>query len=1050
MKRYRIIQILTLVGLLLFNSPFGYSQAKHQLKGKVVTPYSKQQSLAGAVVSVSGTPESVQTDSLGQFVLEVPSLSADIEIWMPGYYTYKQPLFGRDYVVVSLIPQDKYNYSETLLKPLENDVLQNKASASNNISKAGFALGSTSVEQAIYNALPGVRTVNKSGTPGEGAYINSRGIKSFIGSSAPLIVINNVPYVNDMSDSYTVNGQSASVLSSLNPNDIQNITFLKGSEASIYGSLGANGVILIETDNATDKETRVEFIGQYGISKNNSTLPVMKSDDYKSYIGNIALTKYSDPADVLNLFPFLKDDPEYYFKYMYDNNTDWQDEIYKTAFVTDNMVKIKGGDAIAMYDLSLGYFNQKGVIQNTGLERYHARLNANINVSKNIDMFASLSMSYLTNDYQEQGMVSQTNPILAALGKAPLRSPYEEDEFNNKLPDLAPVKDAEGNVYENDGVSNPVAIVKSTELSSMTYDVMMNGGLNYHVTPELKLTGIVGFFYNYNKAEVFIPGVTNRSIMPLSDGLANNTARKGEKETQNTYFNVNGSWKKKLNAVHNLKATAGWQMMTTRREFDAGDGRNSTSDYYKNLDKVSSVGRSIYGYIDLWNWMNFFASAEYNYNNLVYAGLNMSYDGASSTGPDASRFHMYPSVNVGWNAKNMSGLQNALWLNKLTLRGEYTNVGNSDYSSMVSQYYFVTQSYQQLSGIVRSGIPNTKIIPERTATFNVGLDVALFNNAVDLTVDAYQSKTTNVILDKTISPVFGFNSIYDNAAEIQNKGVEVGLQGYIYRDRDWSFLVGGTIAHNKNEILNMGGEDDKIIEFADGSALISRKGESVYSFYGYKTDGVYATSEAAAQDGYTNYAGTAFGAGDVRFVNQTGDDKVIDKNDRVILGDANPNVFGRFYASVGYKNFTLTANFAYSQGNKAYNAVRRNSESMMGFENQLVSANRRWIGEGQVTDMPRAVYGDPMENSRFSDRWIEDASFVKLKELTLSYKFGNNLIKFVRGGTIYVSGENLATWTKYLGLDPEFSYSYSSMLQGFDYAKVAQPINVKFGVNLQF
>ena len=1049
MKRYRIIQILTLVGVLLFSFQVGYSQNKHQLKGKVVASPYTQEPLSGAVVNVPGVQGSTQTDATGEFVLELPSLDMEIEVWAPGYHVYKQGIAGRSEVVVSLIPEDKHNYNEVLLMPMVRDVLQNKTTAINNISKANFSKGSISVEQAIHNALPGLQTITKSGMPGEGAYMNSRGVRSFVAPSAPLIVIDNVPYIADLSDSRIVDGYSSSVLNSLNPNDIQNITFLRGGDASIYGSLGSNGVLVIETDNAADQETKVQFMGQYGVARNNATLPVMGADLYKSYIGNIAMSKYFDPAEVLNVFPYLRDNPNYYYNYLYDNNTNWQDQIYSNAFVTDNVLKVKGGDAIAKYDLSMGYHNEEGVMKNTDFTRYHTRLNANINLSQNVDFFASALLSYSTKNLQEQGMTFQTNPILAALNKMPLKSPYQEDSFNQQLPGYSSIKDVNGNVIENDAVSNPLALVNSTKFATTSFDVTMNGGLNYHVSPDLKLTGMAGFFYNYDRTEAFIPGVTNKSIMPLAEGLAENTVRKGIKENINTYFNINGLWNKKIDYVHNLSASAGWQTLVTRRELDMGEGWNTPSDYYQGLSSVTSDGgRSIYGYIDLWNWMNFFGRVNYNYNNLLYAGVNFSVDGSSSVGPDATRFHLYPSINAAWNIKNMPGLANSLTLNRLTLRTEYSNTGNSNYSSTLSQYYYVNQPFESVSGIVRSGVANTGITPETTSSWNVGLDAALFNNAVDLTVDAYRSRTENVILDKAISPVFGFPMMYDNAAKIQNTGVEVGLQAYLYKNRDFKFLVGGTIARNKNEIIDLGGESDKIIEFSDGAALVNRKNESAYNFYGYKTNGIYATTQDAVNDGLT-HLGVPFNAGDVRFVD-INNDGAINENDRVILGNASPDFFGRLYASVGYKKFTLTANFAYSQGNDAYNAVRRDGESVSSFGNQLISANRRWTSQGQVTDMPKAVYGDPMQNNRFSDRWIEDASFIRLKELTLSYNFDNSLVSFIQGGTFYVSGENLITWTKYLGLDPEFSYSYDPAMQGFDYAKLAQPMTVKFGVNLQF
>jgi hypothetical protein len=351
---------------------------------------------------------------------------------------------------------------------------------------------------------------------------------------------------------------------------------------------------------------------------------------------------------------------------------------------------------------------------------------------------------------------------------------------------------------------------------------------------------------------------------------------------------------------------------------------------------------------------------------------------------------------------------------------------------------------------VRAGIPNTNIVPERTNSTNIGLDVSVLKNTIDLTVDLYRNKTSNIILDKASSPVFGATFVYDNLAKIQNQGLELGLQAYLFRFKDFDWLLGGTIAFNENKILSMGGTDDKVIEFDDGAALINREGESVYNFYGYKTDGVYATKQEATTAGITTYSGLAFSGGDVRFLNLNDKDNVIDMNDRTVLGNASPDFFGRFYSSLRYRGLRLTANFAYSYGNEAYNAVRRSYESMINFENQLVSVSRRWQSEGNVTDIPKAVYGDPMGNSRFSDRWIEDASYIKLKELTLSYTFGEQFIRFLHGGTFYVTGENLLTLSKYLGLDPEFSYSYSTLMQGFDYAKIPHPMNIKFGLKLQF
>jgi len=234
----------------------------------------------------------------------------------------------------------------------------------------------------------------------------------------------------------------------------------------------------------------------------------------------------------------------------------------------------------------------------------------------------------------------------------------------------------------------------------------------------------------------------------------------------------------------------------------------------------------------------------------------------------------------------------------------------------------------------------------------------------------------------------------------------------------------------------------------DGSAIITEVGKPTYSFYGYQTQGVFATTNEAAIAGLngaplTNAVGKVYQAGDMHFVDQN-QDGVIDDRDKVNLGSADPTFYGNFNTSLQYKNFELTANFAYSVGNKMYNATRRNLESMSDFSNQMISVNRRWMSEGQITDIPRATYGDPLGNSSFSDRWIENASFLKLKELMLSYKFN-----FMSGTTVFIAGENLLTFTNYLGMDPENMFSYDASLRGFDYAKVALPRSIKLGFKLQ-
>jgi hypothetical protein len=483
-------------------------------------------------------------------------------------------------------------------------------------------------------------------------------------------------------------------------------------------------------------------------------------------------------------------------------------------------------------------------------------------------------------------------------------------------------------------------------------------------------------------------------------------------------------------------------------EYDGGRGMNSSSDFYKTLNYVSNVGgRAFYGYNDIWNWMNFNLSTRYVYNNTIAAGLRLTADASSPTGPDAGTFQLYPAVNLAWMAKNSLFADND-FINKLNIRAEYFASGNSRFSSSLSKYYYNSIAYRQLSGLSRAGIPNTNISPELSQTINIGTDISFFNHRFDITLDVYQSTNSKLIMPIPISPVFGTGYFYDNLGKSKNTGIDLGLQAAAVQTRDFNWYVGGYISFNKNELTDLGAENSLIMNMEDGSALISEIGAPIYSFYGFETNGVFASTNEAetAHNGepLRNVAGLEFKAGDIRFVDQN-KDGIIDDRDKVNLGSAFPDFYGTLFTAFNYKNFDLSVNFAYSKGNKMYNAVRRSMESMKDFTNQLVSVNRRWIEENQVTDMPKANFGDPMDNSRFSDRWIEDASYLKLKDLVLSYKFD-----FLNETTVFVSGENLFTITNYLGLDPETMYSYNSAMRGFDYAKIAHARTFKLGFKLQF
>ena len=1044
----KIKRILSISALLVCGVANTWGQGGQKLTGKILS--ATNQPVEGAIVTVLDTMN-VTTNKEGAFQFEVKDLSkaGEISVWAPGYFSVKQLIRERSNIVITLIPENQYKYNETMILPFrrEGEMQLEDYTAATNIAKKDFMPGTTKIDRALTGQVAGLQVKRSSGMPGEGSYYNLRGIRTLTGDNAPLIVINGVPHMPDKTPSALIDGFTRDIFQFYHLQDIQNITILKGAEAAMYGSMGSNGVILIETDGtaSNDLETRVSYYGSYGINWNDKRMPVMGLDDYKQYLADMGMTISKDPQNFYNNFPFMQNPNDPRYNYLYNNNTDWQDLIYKNTASTDHLFRVEGGDNIAKYDLSLGYYRENGLMDNTSMERFHTLLNANVLVNKQLNIFATVGLAYMNGHYQMQGMDITTNPILAAYARSPFLSPYEKDREGNTLKTYA--SHFYGRSKSRDySVSNPLAIVNTLDSRNRQYDLNMKAGIAYNPFRELTLTGTVGLYYNYDNEHLFIPGASEATIVPLSDkyGLRNNAVSDGVAVTTN----LNASYKKTFNYVHQLNAIAGWQLMTTKNEYDAGEGRNTGNDFYQTLGSTID-GRRFLGYINSWNWTNFYGHADYTYNNMVQASVNIAVDAASSTGTDVARFYTYPSVGVTLLGKGWKPLLDATWLNKLNVRAEYGLTGNSRFSSQMGGYYYSTVPYMQLSTIVRSNIPNVSLKPEKNASLNLGLDLSVLNNRLNVSFDYYNNQISDMISAMPLSSVYGSVPYYANVGKLENTGIELSVQASLVRTRNFEWIVGGNITRSRDKIKSLGGEEQIVLSYDNGVQMVNRVGESPYQFYGYQADGVYSTQAEADAANLSNRTGRRYNAGDVRFVDQNGDNRIDDK-DRILLGSAAPSYFGGFYTQLKYKGFALSAEFSYSKDNIAYNAVRQQLEAVSTTNNQSIAAVNRWTVEGQKTDMPKATWKDPVGNSYFSSRWMEDASYLRMKNVTLSYTFSKTLWNFFRSGTIYVTGENLLTFTDYLGMDPEFSYSYAENMQGFDNAKLMQPKTVKMGVNLKF
>lgn len=1019
------------------------AQEKIKIEGVVYNAMSRKP-LPNVQVSSVHAPKSAVTDAEGYFSIEVSSKRSILLVSTFGFISQEVVPGKRSRVEVGLLPENAYLEGADYQLMGVQQAIKGRQGTVVSLRKRDLNPGYNTPDEALPGKIAGLRAISKGGMPGEGVALYLRGIRSFVGENSPLIVLDGMPYLPNMEVSPSVNGFSRNIFLPTNLKEVGSITFLKGADAALFGSLGSNGVVLIESENALDMQTKVLFHTTEGVSFINKHLPLLNARENKAYLADIGENKYADPEELLRKLPFLSDDPTNPTNYLYDHDTDWQKEIYSPAIVSENVLQVKGGDAVAKYMFTVGTQQNAGVIENTQLSKYYTRLNANVSFSQRLTAQIGAGLNY--NDYklQEQGMVVKTNPYLTALYQAPFMSVYKQ-AYNSKgklvnLPFYNPV-------HEELQLSNPVAVMNDVSAGSRSYIVNINFGLDYKITPFLNVKGMFGLYYDQNKDDIFIPGKNYHAIAPLRDSAAINTVRSSVSKQLNYYGRLGLHYQKIFKDWHKFQFAVGGQVLTSDKEFDAGEGANTPTDFYTTLDKVT-FGRMVSGAQEKWRWMNYYTYIDYAFARQFYLGAGITFDGASSYGNNSGRWFAFPFVKGAWKIKESSWLQKSAWLSELTLRGEFGINGNSRFSSKYSKYSYVSVPYRWTAGLFRDGLPNSKLRPEKVLNSNIGLDFALMGNRISIGVDLYREQSKDIVLANDQPAVFGFTHRYENAAGIGTNGIEVSFRFNLLNKGHWNWMVGGNIAHFKSEIESLGSLDKRTISFSDGTQLLLETGKSPYLFYGKKAEKVFNSSTEVNASGYRMQSGTPFVAGDVKFYDRNGD-KYINDEDNMVIGDPTPDFYGGFYTNLTYKKWNLLLNFTYSYGNDIYNAVRRSLGNMKDFSNQDHSVARRWMVEGQQTDIPRASYGDPHGNSRFSSRWIEDGSYLKLKDVTLSFEHNKKAWIFT-SLRIYATGENLLTFTRYLGMDPEFSYSYDPQLLGMDLGKMPLAKNVKLGLVLNF
>jgi TonB-linked SusC/RagA family outer membrane protein len=907
-----------------------------------------------------------------------------------------------------------------------------------------------SIDEFMQGKMAGINVIRRDGTPGSGAYVGVRGIHSIATNNQPLYVVDGIPIENPTVFNSNLDGFSYNPLLAVNMLDISKVIIVKDPTVTTsYGSKASNGIVFIETLDPSATQTSIDVDLRTGYSMAPADfLPQMDAVQYKTFANEVLFSSGDYEENIRVAYPglFLQPGDDHFINYQH--NTNWQDKIFDNAAFTNVNIKVKGGDAIARYGLSFGYITSNGIVKSTGYDSYNLRFISRLNVFRWLRMNAGVSMNYSLGEIKESAKVSQTNPILAALNKSPMLNPYQYDDEGNMITSLTEVDEL--------GVSNPVAIINKFKGENTNYHFISTMGFEATIHKNLLLNTNFGLTYNALKENIFMP---NSGMAHYYDNEAYNVAKATTNYLLSFYNNTCLTYKKVVSYDHVFTSATGLNTLTNRYQLDWGLTMNAhPNDQYQSLADGTNNLRRIGGQNRNWNWVSVYENLNYSYKDKLLLSASVSIDGSSRVGKQAlhtvailnNPFGVFYSGGLGWRISSEPFLKDISWLDELKLRVTYGTSGNDDIGESNASDYYKGIKYRETVGLYPAIIANKQLSYETVNQLNGGVDLSLWGSRVKFTGEVFRSTTDNMLILAPLSSYMGYSFRPENDGTLQNKGVELSAFIRIVDGKSFKWDVQANVSRIKNEITDLKG-DNILTTLFDGGEVVNMIGETANSFYGFIFKGVYSTQAEADAANLMNDKSMKYNAGDVRFVDLSGPegtpDGVINQYDKTVIGSSMPDLFGGFQNTFTYKKWTLNASVNFVTGNEVFNYVRYKNEQMTGLENQSVSVLNRWQYEGQQTNVPRALWKDPMGNAAFSTRWIEDGSYLRLQNVSLGYKIPNKFLTF-RNAEFYVSANNVLTLSKYLGYDPEFAYSYSHAEQGIDYGQTPQARQFIFGIKL--
>ncbi len=1004
---------------------------------------SKGEPLPGVTVLVKGTTTGASTDADGRFSITVPEGST-LVFSSVGFVRQEFPV-GTTRTFEIRLKEDQQSLNEVVVVGYGTQNRQEVTTAVTSVGAAAIERQPVAgFDQALQGQAPGVQVTAPSGAPGAGINVRVRGNATLNLNASPLYVVDGVPIIPEYQQELSVGSQRLNPLNTINPNDIESIDVLKdGAAAAIYGVRAANGVVVITTKHGKVGQAQVGLNVYYGRQYLRKKLAVLNAQQFAQEFNAIQAGAGLAPAfaDPTNPGPY---------------NTDWQDAVYRPGYQQNYQLNVSGGTEKTRYYVSGGYFNQQGISLNSGFNRYNFKINLTEELSTRFRIGTNLNLSrtYTNGSVRSEAALGNGGTVLGALSQIP----------------TIPILNANGTYGVNpfNQSDNPVGnLLESSNLATV-YQVVGNLYGEFDVLKNLKARTSVGIDFRTQDETQFTstnyPGTSN------ADASTRGSARTANNQQTIWLLENTLTYNPNLGDVQHLTLLAGQSMQASNRYTAGASTKGFGSNAVPYLGGGSSILDLPYSYADQWSLLSFFGRATYDYDGRYLAQVSLRADGTSRFATQ-NRFGYFPAVSLGWNVAKESFFPQNATISNLKLRASFGANGNQEiYTYQRFPTYGTGSNYQGsgsaiLSGISPNNIGNEALKWETTRQYNAGLDLGAFNNRLTFTFDIYDKRTKDLLLQVPIplstgAPVPGGQanaSVLQNVGSVQNRGIEIGLvtTNVESKDNGFGWTTNFNVSGNRNKILDLGQQVSDAGVSTNRTILstgytISQVGSPLGAFYGYRTAGI-VQSDAEGQ-GLPKQNGQAPKAGDLQFVDVNGD-KVIDPKDQTVIGNPNPKAFGGVTNNFSYKGVELSVFFQGSFGNEIYNQTRQLLESQSDPLNQTPRVLNHWAPGNTNTDVPRAVRNDPNQNNRFSNRWIEDGSYVRLKNLTLAYNVPTALSKraAIKTLRVYLTAQNLVTWTRYTGYDPEVSADpFSTTGFGRDYGVYPQARTYTVGLNANF